>query len=76
MYRSRKVINVINEEQIECAMNAIAKKNCDVPTLMYNMQNSSSVDHHDADLRGWLAGMTDYGYGTLIERVERMENRG
>jgi hypothetical protein len=46
-----------------------------VPTLMYNMQNSSAVDHHNADLRTWLAGISDYGYSTLIQRLGRMDNR-
>jgi hypothetical protein len=30
------------------------------------------VDHHNADLRQWLTGMTDYGYNTLIERMKRL----
>jgi hypothetical protein len=70
------VKNVITEEEIEYAMDLIAKKNCSVPTLMYDMQNSSTVDHHNADLRQWLAGMTDDGYVNLIVRLERMENQG
>jgi hypothetical protein len=69
------VSNVITEEQMEQAMDIIAKKNCDVPTLMYNMQNSSAVDHHNADLRTWLAGISDYGYSTLFQRLGRMDNR-
>jgi hypothetical protein len=65
----------ITEEQIGRAMDAIAKKDLDVPELMYDMQNSSTVDYHNADLRQWLAGMTDYGYSTLIERLARMLDR-
>jgi hypothetical protein len=67
---------MLTEHQINSAMDAIAKKNWDEQTLMYDLQNSSSVDHHNADLRQWLAGMNDYGYSTLLERLERMDDRG
>jgi hypothetical protein len=56
-------------------MDAIAKKNIDESVLMYDMQNSSTVDHHNADLRQWLAGMSDDGQKNLMERLERMDNR-
>lgn len=65
------VTSMITEEQIKYAMNLIAEKKWDVPNLMYDMQNSSSVKHENADLREWLAGMTDDGYDTLIERLNR-----
>jgi hypothetical protein len=63
---------MINEKQIEDAADIITKKSVDLPTLMSNMQNSSSVDYHNADLRKWLAGMNDYGYNYLMERLEGM----
>jgi hypothetical protein len=69
------VTNMLTENQINSAMDAIAKKNWDPQTLVYDMQNSSTVDHHNADLRQWLAGMNDYGYKTLIERLKRMDDR-
>lgn len=68
----RQAIKTIDEDQIKKAMDLIAKKGLDTQVLMYNMQNSSTVEHQNADLREWLAGMTDYGYGTLIERLDRM----
>ncbi|MDW5562631.1 MAG: hypothetical protein SA339_05330 [Methanomassiliicoccus sp.] len=62
---------MVTEDQIKYAMDLIAEKEWDVPTLMYDMQNSSSVKHDKADLHEWLAGMTEYGYATLIERLKR-----
>jgi hypothetical protein len=50
----------------------IAQKNCNVPVLMYDMQNLSSVNHDNADLRAWLAGMSADGYRAFMERLERM----
>jgi hypothetical protein len=66
------MMDVATDEQIKYAMDMIVKKNCNVPTLMYDMQNFSTVDHNNADLRDWLAGMNTYGYEVLIERLERM----
>jgi hypothetical protein len=66
---------MLTENQINSATDAIAKKNWDEKTLMYDLQNSSTVDHNNAGLRQWLAGMNDYGYETLIERLKRMDNR-
>ena len=62
---------MVTEEQIRYAMDLIAKKNWDVKVLMYDMQNVSKVGHNNADLHEWLAGMTDDGYITLIERLKR-----
>lgn len=62
---------LVNEEQIKYAMDLIAEKKRDPSILMYNMQNSSTVEHKNADLHDWLAGMTDDGYATLIERLKR-----
>jgi hypothetical protein len=39
---------------------------------MYDMQNFSKVDHHNADLHAWLAGMSSDGYSALIERLKRL----
>ncbi len=63
---------MIAEDQIEYAMDLIAKKHTNVSALMYDMQNLSSVDHNNAGLREWLSGMTDDGYSILIERLARM----
>jgi hypothetical protein len=60
------------EEQIKYAMDMIVKKKIDASVLMYDMQNLSVVDHNNADLREWLAGMTADRYSALIERLERM----
>jgi hypothetical protein len=66
------MVEMATDEQIKYAMDMIVKKNCDISTLMYDMQNFSTIDHDNADLRNWLAGMTIYGYKVLIERLERM----
>ena len=66
------MVEMVTDEQIKYAMDMIVKKNCNVSTLMYDMQNLSTMDHDNADLRDWLAGMTTYGYEILIERLEKM----
>lgn len=68
----RQAIKTISEDQIRKAMDTIAKKGLDAQVLMYNMQNSSTVEYQGADLHEWLAGMSDYGYATLVERLGRM----
>jgi H2-forming N5,N10-methylenetetrahydromethanopterin dehydrogenase-like enzyme len=68
----RQAIKTTSEEQIRKAMDLIAQKGLDAQVLMYDMQNSSTADYNNADIREWLAGMTDYGYITLIERLGRM----
>lgn len=72
MMHQRQAIKTISEDRVRSAMDLIAKKGFDVQVLMYDMQNSSTVEHQNADLHEWLAGMTDYGYSTLIERLARM----
>lgn len=67
----QKVRPMVTEEQIKYAMDLIAEKKWDAPNLMYNMQNVSTVKHKDADLREWLAGLSEEGYITLIERLKR-----
>jgi H2-forming N5,N10-methylenetetrahydromethanopterin dehydrogenase-like enzyme len=67
----RQAIKTTSEEQIRKAMDLIAQKGLDAQVLMYDMQNSSTADYNNADIREWLAGMTDYGYITLIERLGR-----
>lgn len=63
---------MITEEQIRYVVDAINKKKIDASRIMYNMQNSSSVDFHNASLPVWLRGITEDGYKTLVERIERM----
>jgi hypothetical protein len=63
---------MVTEERIKYAMDLIAEKKWDAQTLMYDMQNSSTTKHDNADLHEWLANMTDYGYDTLIERLKRL----
>ena len=63
---------MITEEQIRHVTDVINKKKIDASRIMNNMQNSSSVDFHNASLLVWLAGITEDGYNTLIERIDRM----
>jgi hypothetical protein len=63
---------MVTEEQNKYAVDMVAQKNCNVPVLMYDMQNLSSVNHDNADLRAWLVGMSADGYRAFIERLERM----
>lgn len=60
------------EEHIQYAMDMIAKKKINVPVIMSDYQNHSIVDHDNADLREWLAGMTDEDCLSLIEFLVRM----
>jgi hypothetical protein len=53
-------------------MDLIVEKKRDASVLMYDMQNYSTVDHNNADLHEWLAGMTSDGYSALIERLNRL----
>jgi hypothetical protein len=66
-----QVRKMITDEQIKKASDLVDQKQADVAVLMYDMQNFSTVDHHNADLRVWLAGMTADGYDSLIERLKR-----